>query len=333
MIEIDKLQPLHVAREGAFKMQKNELMPSRSAELMGLEDHIKVSIDRLTIVADYKEASLDKDLREWLQKPFIELSGEGVQVIDDSRCYFDDFGHRHGYMAPEQVAFIHSPRYLKDAIRIDFNPNHGMLSEGGKWLRALIARLPNKHFSRCDVAFDIFNLDQVKMYQFWQFGITKKVFYGMDGEIETTYYGSSASEKQVRIYNKKKEQEARHGVLANVDSWWRFELQLRGSKAKNYPAIVKEALEKFYFPDYRSLPNPSQQAMVLSMMVDQTIYANASKNTKQRWRDLLRSCTHQNEISQAMARIFVRDFDKLEGELQAIMNKFHIEAEEVDDEV
>ena len=72
--------------------------------------------------------------------------------------------------------------------------------------------------------------------------------------------------------------------------------------------------------------------MVLSMMVDQTIYANASKNTKQRWRDLLRSCTHQNEISQAMARIFVRDFDKLEGELQAIMNRFDVQNVEVMDE-
>lgn len=310
-------------QEGVFLMHQ--------IELIELEDHIKVSIDRLTIVGDYKETSLDKDMSEWLQLPFIEVSGEGVQVIDDSHCYVDDFGHKHGYVAPEQVAFIHSPKYLKDTIRIDFNPNHGMLSEGGKWLRSLIARISNKHFSRCDVAFDIFNLDQVKQYQFWQSGITKKVFYGLNGEIETIYYGAASSEKQIRIYNKKVEQKARHGAIVNLDSWWRFELQLRGSKAKNYPKIVQETLEKFYEPDYKSLPSPKQQAIVLSMIVDPSIYANTSKATKHRWRELLQNCSQHNEISQAMAHAFVRDFDKLEGELQAIMNKFQIIAEEVND--
>ena len=68
------------------------------------------------------------------------------------------------------------------------------------------------------------------------------------------------------------------------------------------------------------------------MMVDQTIYANASEATKHRWRQLLKSCVHQNEISQAMARVFVKDFDKLEGELQAIMNKFDVRNVEVMDE-
>ena len=95
--------------------------------------------------------------------------------------------------------------------------------------------------------------------------------------------------------------------------------------------VSKEGLElkNFYRQLLLDLGNPE---IVKSERIN-AIYANASKNTKQRWRDLLRSCTHQNEISQAMARIFVRDFDKLEGELQAIMNKFKIVAKEVDDEV
>lgn len=302
-------------------MQKNN-------ELLRLEDCIKVSIDRLTIVADYKEASLDKDMREWLKLPFVEIMNDGLQVVDDSHCYVDDFGHRHGYVAPEQVAYINSPKFMKDVIRIDFNPNHGMLSDGGRWLLDLIARLRNKHFSRCDIAFDIFNQPVVEKYQVWRFGVSKKVIFGQDGSMETTYYGSPNSERQIRQYNKKVEQEARHGRLVNLESWWRVELQLRGSKAKEYPSTVRQMLEDFYLPDYKSLVNPSQQAMILSMMVDQTIYASASKTTKQRWRTMLKNCKHTNDISAAMANVFVENFSRLENELQTIMNKFKIVAEE-----
>lgn len=302
-------------------MQKNN-------ELLRLEDCIKVSIDRLTIVADYKEASLDKDMREWLKLPFVEIMNDGLQVVDDSHCYVDDFGHRHGYVAPEQVAYINSPKFMKDVIRIDFNPNHGMLSDGGRWLLDLIARLRNKHFSRCDIAFDIFNQPVVEKYQVWRFGVSKKVIFGQDGAMETTYYGSPNSERQIRQYNKKVEQEARHGRLVNLESWWRVELQLRGSKAKEYPSTVQQMLEDFYLPDYKSLDNPGQQAMVLSMMVDQTIYASASRATKHRWRELLKDCKHTNDISVAMANVFVANFCRLENELQTIMNKFKIDAEE-----
>lgn len=302
-------------------MQKNN-------ELLRLEDCIKVSIDRLTIVADYKESSLDKDMREWLKLPFIEIMNDGLQVVDDSHCYVDDFGHQHSYVAPEQVAYINSPKFMKDVIRIDFNPNHGMLSDGGRWLLDLIASLRNKHFSRCDIAFDIFNQSVVEKYQVWRFGVSKKVIFGQDGSMETTYYGSPNSERQIRQYNKKVEQETRHGRLVNLESWWRVELQLRGSKAKEYPSTVQQMLEDFYLPDYKSLDNPSQQAMILSMMVDQTIYASASKATKQRWRAMLKNCKHTNDISVAMANVFAENFSRLENELQTIMNKFKIDAEE-----
>ncbi len=63
--------------------------------------------------------------------------------------------------------------------------------------------------------------------------------------METTYWGSSASEKQIRLYNKKIEQERRHGRIVNLDSWWRLEMQLRGSKVEDYPELVAKMLENF----------------------------------------------------------------------------------------
>ena len=289
---------------------------------------IRVSIDRITIVGNYSSDRLDNDMREWLRKPFIQDVNGGIQVVDDSNCYQDDFGNRHAYVAPEQVAFINSPKFLQDKIRIDFNPNHGLQSEGGQWLLRLIASIREKHFSRCDIAFDLFNEPTAKDYQVWRFGTSKQVIMNRIGEMETTYYGSMKSGQQIRQYNKKIEQEARHGKTINVESWWRVELQLRGNKIQDYPKLVQKMLEEFFIPKYKNVKNPGQQAMIYAMMNEPTIYGNASKATQQRWRKLLKETPTENRLSVEMAKKFVADFQRLEYELQSIMNRFEIAADE-----
>ena len=82
-------------------------------EVVEKAPEIKVSIDRLTVVADYPSDRLDHDMREWLKKPFVQDISDGIQVVDERNCYFDDFGNRHAPVAPEQVAFIHSPKFCE----------------------------------------------------------------------------------------------------------------------------------------------------------------------------------------------------------------------------
>ena len=291
---------------------------------------IRVSIDRITIVGNYASDRLDNDMREWLRKPFVQDVNGGIQVVDDSNCYQDDFGNRHAYVAPEQVAFINSPKFLKDKIRIDFNPNHGLQSKGGQWLLKLIASIQEKHFSRCDIAFDLLNEPTAKDYQVWRFGTSKQVIMNRKGQMETTYYGSMRSGQQIRQYNKKIEQEARHGKTINVENWWRVELQLRGNKVQDYPKLVQKMLEQFFIPKYKNVKNPSQQAMIYAMMNEPTIYGNASKATQQRWRKLLKETPTENRLSVEMAKKFVADFQRLEYELQSIMNRFNVAADEDD---
>lgn len=299
-------------------------------EIVAKSSEIKVSIDRLTVVADYPSDRLDNDMREWMRKPFVQDISDGIQVVDERNCYFDDFGNRHVPVAPEQVAFIHSPKFLKDKLRIDFNPNHGLDSEGGQWVLQLIAKLQNKHFSRCDIAFDIFNEPTAKDYQVYRFGTGKQIIMGPDGKMQTTYYGSMKSGQQIRQYNKKLEQQARHGKLVNVDSWWRVELQLRGNKIKDYPSLVRKMLEEFYIPEYKNLPTIREKAMILALITDPTLYGDASDRTRQRWRKLLKETPKDNRLSVAMAKKFVEDFQRLEYELQSIMNRFNVAADEDD---
>lgn len=301
-----------------------------NAEISTKSPCIRDSIDRLTVIGDYQSERLDRDMRSWLRNSFVQEADGGIQVVDESNCNVDDFGNRHARVAPEQVAFINSPKFLQDKLRIDFNPNHGLASKGGQWVLDLIAKLENKHFSRCDIAFDIFNEPTAKDYQVFRFGTGKQIITGPDGKMQTTYYGSMKSGQQIRQYNKKLEQQTRHGKLVNVDSWWRVELQLRGNKIADYPSLVKKMLEEFYIPEYKTLDNPSQQAMIFAMMHEPSIYADASKATKARWRKMMKEVQKDNRLSVAMAHKFVSDFSRLEYELQSIMNRFNIVADEDD---
>ena len=63
-------------------------------------------------------------------------------------------------------------------------------------------------------------------------------------------------------------------------------------------------------------------------MHEPSIYANASRSTKKRWRKLLKETPKDNRLSVAMAKKFVEDFQRLEYELQSIMNRFEIAADE-----
>ena len=60
------------------------------------------------------------------------------------------------------------------------------------------------------------------------------------GALETAYWGARSSERQVRMYNKKLEQEKHRQIVPEeVQSWWKIELQLRRSKADEWSGSSK----------------------------------------------------------------------------------------------
>lgn len=296
-------------------------------ELTKFDFNIKVSIDRLTIVASYDPVAFEKKMLELTKQRFCTNSGAGFQLLDTSQLVSDSAGDD---IPLEQVAYLEVLKFDEHKIRIDFNPNHGMKSDAGVWLSDFIKRLTDKHYSRCDVAFDIFDYEPVKDYQVWQWGSSKKVWFGRDGKMETTYYGSPASNKQIRQYNKLVEQKRKGKDVVNHDSWWRIELQLRGNKIQDYPKIVKEMLENFYVPNYSQIEDVVKSAMVYRLVHDPSFYGNLGRSTQFRYRKLIKEVPHKNDLSIAMAQKFVEQFEYLENELQLMMRRFNIQATEND---
>lgn len=289
-------------------------------------DEFVASIDRITLMAPLSLDAWESHFYEWLKLPFVEISGTGLQVLDKSNCDFDDFGNRHDHVMPEQVAFIEMARFQKDKVRIDFNPNHGMESEGGLWLKELLNKLPRKTFSRADIANDIFGHPEIAKYGVWNFGCSERIFLDKNRVCETIYWGKSSSRQQIRLYNKKVEREARHGEIVNIDSWWRLEMQLRGDKVEDYPSLVKNMLEHFYIPDFRSDNlTDNEQNKLARMMLDPFYYGQQSKKTQQRLRQIIAKAKPDNSLSIQIAKNFVETLPSLESELFGYLGRYHID--------
>ena len=149
------------------------------------------SIDRITIVG---ELAYDLDtLGDYLvQRGFAKESYSGFNLVDR----YD-----------ENIAYFEMVKFHDGKGRIDFNPNKlGTFIDSD--IKGFIHEIfIQPHFSRADVACDIYNLPDnlIKQYQLAD-AISYRPIYGRSGELETMYWGSRASERQVRLYNKYIEQ-------------------------------------------------------------------------------------------------------------------------------
>lgn len=291
-----------------------------------INDHgwITVSVDRLTVVGDYLTQAFNKNYYEWQRKyDFVKPSGKGLQIIDTTG-YLNTSSTRFG----EQVAYIEVPPFQRNKIRIDFNPNHGLHTSGGKWLLSLISSIENKHFSRGDFAFDIFNNPRAYYYRVWNFGISKRIFLDRKGEVQTIYYGSSASGKQIRQYNKLAEQISKGNDSVNVNSWWRLELQLRSNVVSDYPTIVRDMLKNFYVPDYDKVKSVQQKAVIFWLVNCPESWGELNERSRTRYHKIFRELPKENDLAIEMAQEFLAQFDRLKNELETIMNRFNIKATE-----
>ncbi|XIP48085.1 replication initiation factor domain-containing protein (plasmid) [Enterococcus faecium] len=77
---------------------------------------------------------------------------------------------------------------------------------------------------------------------------------------------SCSSERQIRLYNKKLEQENKRKIVPKeIETWWRLELQLRRGKATDWHAMVYESLNSFASPHY--LPLAVKTSVADKMMI------------------------------------------------------------------
>ncbi|HEL1106836.1 TPA: replication initiation factor domain-containing protein [Streptococcus equi subsp. zooepidemicus] len=302
------------------------------------------SVDRITIVGQAKEDILhffetnDGHLKlvntrfEQVMN-FIESRGGAKSVGINRWNLVDKYG--------ENIAFIEILPYRGkdkdgndfDKARIDFNPNKlDMALKGQGGLKYFIRKVfKDPHFSRADVACDIINLpdNYVNQYRVND-AVRFNPIYGRDGGLETAYWGARSSERQIRLYNKFLEQRKKGAILPEgVNTWWRWEAQLRRDRASNWLDSVHESLDKFCAPTLVPFDiSVSDKVMLTGLMADPNLWSQLHRNTKYKYRKLLKQVAQADELTQHMKSSFSESVRDLERELDNWLTGMSISKEE-----
>lgn len=322
---------------------------------------VKVSIDRLTVVAalinphswwvinkasftsssfDSKEAqaAYNADIQQvWarIRRQFEDLNGL-AKLKNDGICLLKERPTEDNSQ-PQILAYIEQPKYHKELIRIDFNPNYGVMqTEAGQYLQKFLDQIEDKHFSRLDLAIDVKGYPEVANYRQWTTGVSKRVFYDRSGKLETLYCGAAKSEKQVRFYNKQVERnKAAHKEVITY-SWWRYELQLRGRQVSSYGQQAIDLLKDFYVPNVYSsklTKNEQQKLMALMFMEENGLnyfdHFADNATARKRMKAILKKATKENGISVLMGKAVVNSYQDIKNQLAKICGRFNIENAEV----
>uniref|UniRef100_UPI000FDA17F9 replication initiation factor domain-containing protein n=1 Tax=Enterococcus faecium TaxID=1352 RepID=UPI000FDA17F9 len=218
----------------------------------------------------------------------------------------------------ENIAYIEILKFHEGKGRIDFNPNkinQFLASSMKNFIHDLFLE---PHFSRADIACDIIDVPDEFITQYRVVDpVSFKPIYGRSGKLETAYWGSRASERQIRMYNKKLEQETKRKIVPpEIKTWWRLELQLRRGKATDWYAMVHESLDSFASPHFLPVSTkPIDKVLISGLIADQNNWSIISRDLKYRLRKLLKQESQNDELTNHLRESFAESADNLKQEL------------------
>lgn len=316
---------------------KNESAPSNSRlkyQIMNLPVFLEVSIDRITVVGNLAPEVRDPDRLEQLFSVFEDI-GVAQKVNGGWRLVRNRSAKSvNGVNDPtfniENVAFIQRLPFEPLKVRIDFNPNK-LAEVVNESLNNFIHKIIDEpHFSRVDVAFDVFGLPDeiVRQYQVIA-PVSRNLYVGRSGDLESIYFGRSGSQRQVRMYDKRVERVQANAVDDIPDlsqPWWRIECQLRQAKANDWLVAVRETLEDFCSPLFLPTSLSGTERLVIEgLLVKKENWGFiSSKATKAKYKKILREATRNDELTQAMLDCFEKSYKRLQSELGHWLRRINV---------
>ncbi|HBL2601239.1 TPA: replication initiation factor domain-containing protein, partial [Enterococcus faecium] len=239
------------------------------------------SIDRITIVGKLKE-----NIYYHTQNDVLILDFEQLMRVNEGNGYLKAVGNNGWQLLDqyeENIAYIEILKWQDGKGRIDFNPNkigHFLASSMKNFIHDLFLE---PHFSRADIACDIIDVPDEFITQYRVVDpVSFKPIYGRSGKLETAYWGSRASERQIRLYNKKLEQETKRKIVPpEIETWWRLELQLRRGKATDWHAMVHESLNSFASPHFLPLDvKTNDKVMIFGLIANPEMWGFLERRMK-----------------------------------------------------
>ena len=140
-------------------------------------------------------------------------------------------------------------------------------------------------FTRLDLAFD-FEDDLSDYYVMSDKALKKTVFYGINGMPETKYFGVRDSDRFIRIYNKKQERKDNADVEVVSEHLWRVEIELKRDMVDYWNDCFNDL--HILKPAWTSLEKTNEQAMVYTLLHEESMWGKLSKNTKYKFKNLIK---------------------------------------------
>nr|WP_172689933.1 replication initiation factor domain-containing protein [Enterococcus durans]AVI10259.1 replication initiation protein [Enterococcus durans] len=274
------------------------------------------SIDRITIVGKLKE-----NIYYHTTHDVLILDFEQLMRLNEGNGYLKAVGNNGWQLLDqyeENIAYIEILKWQEGKGRIDFNPNKISQFLAGSMKNFIHDLFLEPHFSRADIACDIIDVpdDFITQYRVVD-PVSFKPIYGRSGKLETAYWGSRSSERQIRMYNKKLEQERKRKIVPKeIDTWWRLELQLRRGKATDWYAMVHESLGSFASPHFLPVSTkPIDKVLTSGLIADQNNWSIISRDLKYRLRKLLKQESQNDELTNHLRESFAESSSELKEEL------------------
>ena len=278
----------------------------------------QVSIDRITV-----SGKLKAEYRE-LQRVMNAL-GSSWELSDGVFRLIREYPNGD----TENIAYYAENAFQAGSWRLDFNPNK-LTDEEKLEMKRAIDLLTDVHFTRLDLAFDVFNNELGMKYRIYRPSVSQREYGVYTAQwtkaVETIYYGSNSSEQQIRQYNKLVEQTKKKMPLPDgVEHWMRLELQLRGRKPAEWVERAKGMLDDFRLPNYDRIQNKNDRMALFSLengLLDWSDFSD--KNKKARLRKLQKE-QYDDTLAQELLDLLIAHQERLHGELTSYLAEFDIQ--------
>lgn len=278
----------------------------------------QVSIDRITVSGELKA-----EYRE-LQRVMNAL-GSSWELSDGVFRLIREYPNGD----TENVAYYAENAFQAGSWRLDFNPNK-LTDEEKLEMKRAIDLLTDVHFTRLDLAFDVFNNELGMKYRIYRPNVSQREYGVYTAQwtkaVETIYYGSNSSEQQIRQYNKLVEQTKKNMPLPDgVEHWMRLELQLRGRKPTEWLERAKGMLDDFRLPNYDRIKNKNDRMALFALekgLLDWSDFSD--KNKKARLRKLQKE-QYDDTLARELFDLLIEHQERLHGELTSYLAEFDIQ--------
>jgi len=228
----------------------------------------------------------------------------------------------------EHLAWLEENKFKQYDWRLDFNPNH--ISEFERLeIAKVIQKLDNPHFSRLDIAFDVFNDPQAMNYRVYRWNVKEmmiETYKGRQKRVETIYWGARKSEEQIRLYDKYREQTAKQKEIpAGVTDWARLELQLRGKRPEEWLEATEKMLDQFKVSDFTKVDDYKIRSVLIALDLGLVNWDELSKDTRTKYRKMINDGVgFDNSLSVDLVKVLFDNLEKLQNELELLLNEFGI---------